>query len=158
MRRALAKWFVRRANDDTNEPRSAKLLRAATRVDPTWSVPWYNLGLQAKYGGRWQESVRFNQRALQLNASDEAAWWNLGIAATAVRDWDEARRAWEGFRRWVNRWTGRSANATVGSVRPTESRSFRGSRLGREDRSCKDYSVQRASSRVGATFPRHRLE
>jgi hypothetical protein len=27
----------------------------------------------------------------------EADWWNLGIAATALKDWDEARRAWKAY-------------------------------------------------------------
>jgi len=40
--------------------------------------------------------MRFNQRALELDPSDEAAWWNLGIAATALGNWSEARRAWKG--------------------------------------------------------------
>jgi len=40
--------------------------------------------------------MRFNQHALELDPSDEAAWWNLGIAATALRNWTEARRAWKG--------------------------------------------------------------
>ncbi len=71
------------------------MYRLATKIDPTWSVPWYNLGLQTKYEGSWRESLRFNQRAVELNPSDDAAWWNLGIASTALKNWAEARRAWE---------------------------------------------------------------
>lgn len=44
--------------------------------------------------GRWGKSFQFNQRALELDPSDEAAWWNLGIASTALKNWSEARRAW----------------------------------------------------------------
>jgi len=44
-----------------------------------------------------EESLRYNKRATQLNPENEAAWWNLGIAATALRDWAEARRAWEAY-------------------------------------------------------------
>jgi hypothetical protein len=40
------------------------------------------------------ESLRFNDRAVELDPSDEAANWNLAIAATALRDWKSARRAW----------------------------------------------------------------
>jgi tetratricopeptide (TPR) repeat protein len=76
---------------------SASLLyRSATVVRPSWSSPWYNLGLQAKYQCRWDASVRFNQRAASLNPDDAASWWNLGIAATALSDWAQARKAWKG--------------------------------------------------------------
>jgi tetratricopeptide (TPR) repeat protein len=73
----------------------AKILyRSAATVRPSWSSPWYNLGLQAKYQGEWQASMRFNQRAASLDPDDQASWWNLGIAATALREWTQARRAW----------------------------------------------------------------
>lgn len=68
--------------------------REAAAADPTWSVPWYNLGLMQKYRGIWDVSMECNLRATALNPSDEAAWWNLGIAATALGRWEEARRAW----------------------------------------------------------------
>lgn len=67
----------------------------ASKLDPEWAVPFYNLGLRAKYGGDWKASRQFNQRAALLDPDDEAAWWNLGIAATALGDWKEARRAWK---------------------------------------------------------------
>ena len=69
----------------------------ATKTDPHWSVPWFNLGLLAKRQRRWPESLEWNRRATGINADDEGAWWNMGIAATALGDWDEARRAWAGF-------------------------------------------------------------
>jgi len=69
----------------------------ATLVDQRWSVPWYNLGLDYKNTGRWEDSLQCNQRAVELNPQDEAAWWNLGIAATALKNWPEARRAWKAY-------------------------------------------------------------
>jgi hypothetical protein len=76
---------------------SARLLyRSAAIACPSWSSPWYNLGLQAKYQSEWQASLQFNERAAALDPDDEASWWNLGIAATALRDWKQARRAWKG--------------------------------------------------------------
>ena len=66
----------------------------ATKVRPKWSDPWYNLGLQAKYQGDWRTSLKFNERASQLDPDDQASWWNLGIAATAIQDWTLARKAW----------------------------------------------------------------
>jgi hypothetical protein len=65
--------------------------------NPSWSVPWYNLGLLYKRRRSWPESLRFNRAATELNPEDEAAWWNLGIAATALSDWPTARAAWAGF-------------------------------------------------------------
>lgn len=98
MRRVLAELLNALGSTSINrgKPSLGELLyKLASRVDPRWSVPWYNLGLHTKYAGRWEESLRFNQRALELNPSDEAAWWNLGIASTALKNWPEARRAWE---------------------------------------------------------------
>ena len=68
----------------------------ACEIDPSWSVPHYNLGLIYKYAGDWEKSLEWNQRAAALNPSDQAGWWNLGIAATALGRWSEARRAWRG--------------------------------------------------------------
>jgi hypothetical protein len=69
--------------------------RDAAAAAPTWSVPWYNLGLMQKYRGEWAASMECNLRATNLAPSDEAAWWNLGIAATALGHWDQARLAWK---------------------------------------------------------------
>lgn len=58
------------------------------------AIDAYNKGLKAKYAGDWHESLVHNQLADKLRSGDEATLWNLGIAATALRNWDEARRAW----------------------------------------------------------------
>lgn len=76
-------------------PRLASAAYAcASAVDPTWSVPWFNRGLDAKFQRRWEESRRFNKRATELDPNDPPGWWNLGIAATALGDWETAREAW----------------------------------------------------------------
>lgn len=72
-----------------------KAYRDAAASAPTWSVPWYNLGLMQKYRGEWAASMECNLLATKLAPSDEAAWWNLGIAATALGHWDQARLAWK---------------------------------------------------------------
>jgi tetratricopeptide (TPR) repeat protein len=85
-------------NDLASEGRVAEAeqaYRAATAADPTWSAPWYNLGLLYKNTGRWTDSARCNERAVELDPDDGDAWWNLGIAATATADWARARRAWQ---------------------------------------------------------------
>ena len=69
----------------------------ACRLAPDWSVPFYNLGLIHKYLGAWELSLTQNERAVKLDAGNEAAWWNLGIAATALGRWDVARFAWRGY-------------------------------------------------------------
>jgi hypothetical protein len=51
----------------------------------------------AKQARNWNDSLRFNRRATELDSKNEPAWWNLGIAATALSDWSTARRAWAGF-------------------------------------------------------------
>jgi len=74
-----------------------RLYTWSARLDPRWSVPWYNLGLHAKNRGRWRESLHYNRRALELDPKDEGSLWNLGIAATALHEWEEARRAWRAY-------------------------------------------------------------
>ena len=75
---------------------AAEANRRAARLEPGWSVPWYNLGLNLKRQRLWAESLDANRRATELNPEDGDAWWNLGIAATALGDWDTARVAWRG--------------------------------------------------------------
>jgi hypothetical protein len=97
MRRALSEWLNEKGRQNGDAGRQAdagRYYKLASYVDSRWSVPWYNLGLLAKYRGDWTNSLRFNQRAAELNSADEATLWNLGIAATALHDWPEARRAW----------------------------------------------------------------
>jgi tetratricopeptide (TPR) repeat protein len=67
------------------------------RLEPEWSVPYYNLGLLYKYQCNWQLSYQYNQKAVRLDPGNEAAWWNLGIAATVLLDWRTARAAWNHF-------------------------------------------------------------
>lgn len=85
------------AHERGDVDRAVSLYEKAARADPSWSAPWYNLGLLAKERRDWRQSLRYNQEAVRLDSTKEAAWWNLGIAATALSDWTEARRAWKGF-------------------------------------------------------------
>ncbi len=62
-----------------------------------WAIPFYNLGLIYKYRGDWAKSFTFNKEATKINNDYKEAWWNLGIAATALKEWSEAKKAWEGF-------------------------------------------------------------
>src|SRR5260370_35968216 len=97
MRRILAELFNSSGNvnaDAGKSHRAEHLYKLGSRIDPRWSVPWYNLGLLAKNNGRWEDSLTFNQRAASLSSDDQAAWWNLGIAATALHNWSIARQAW----------------------------------------------------------------
>ena len=73
---------------------AAQLFEQCIRLAPAFWQAWYDLGLIAKWQKRWEESLRFNRRAFELQPDDEAVCWNLGIAATAVHDWEAARAAW----------------------------------------------------------------
>jgi len=100
MRRSIAELLNAlgsRSVDKGNRDRGRSLYRSAARVDPHWSTPWYNLGLDHKNCREWEESLRCNQRAVEIDPQNEAGWWNLGIAATALRNWPEARRAWHTY-------------------------------------------------------------
>lgn len=97
MIRPLANWLNERglaASDAGDRARTRRFDQWAAKADPSWSTPWYNLALDAKYHGEWGDSLRWNQRAVALNQNDEAAWWNLAIFATALHDWTAARQAW----------------------------------------------------------------
>jgi hypothetical protein len=76
---------------------ASQTYHAAARLAPSWAVPWFNLGLMAKFGHRWDESLRYTQHAAELDPNNKPAWWNLGIAATALGDWTVARYAWTQF-------------------------------------------------------------
>src|SRR5262245_40829719 len=73
------------------------LYQRAAVVDPSWSVPLYNLGLLFKNERQWKESLEYNRLATSVDPGNKAAWWNLGIAATALGRWQQARAAWRGF-------------------------------------------------------------
>src|SRR5437764_827789 len=75
-------------------PEAIALYQEAIAADPRWAVPLYNLGLLFKAQHQWEESLRANRLATQIDPTDEAAWWNFGIAATAVGRWNLARSAW----------------------------------------------------------------
>jgi hypothetical protein len=98
--RFLASWYHRRAlaaSDRDDVDGAIVLYEKAIRMDPSWSAPWFNLGLIAKRRRDWKGALRYNQQASRLDPSDEPTWWNLGIAATALSDWTEARRAWSKY-------------------------------------------------------------
>ncbi len=71
----------------------------AVRLAPSWSDPWFNLGIAYKHTGDFTGSLRASERALTLDpkAAGEGAIWNVGIAATALGDWAKARAAWRQF-------------------------------------------------------------
>ncbi len=83
--------------DEGRHEQAEACYRTAIECDSEWSIPWFNLGLLYKRQGRWEESLRHNQRALELNPEDEGALWNVGIAATALEDWKTARAAWKKY-------------------------------------------------------------
>lgn len=74
-----------------------ELYQKIINLSPNWSSPYYNLGLIYKYQCDWRESFYYNQKAIEVDVSNEAAYWNLGIAATALNDWKTARHAWNYF-------------------------------------------------------------
>jgi hypothetical protein len=74
-----------------------RLYEQAAAAAPRWGTPPYNLGLIYKKQRQWEESLRYNQQAVDLDPKNDAAWWNLGIAATALGRWPAARAAWRGY-------------------------------------------------------------
>jgi len=80
---------------DRGKYRIASVLYAlASSLEPSWSAPWFNRGLMAKFRHDWPSCYRFTLKSTELDPDFKAGWWNLGIAATALSDWVVARRAW----------------------------------------------------------------
>ncbi len=71
----------------------------ALRLEPSWCLPWFNLGIAYKHTGDFVGSLRASERALAIDAEEagEGAIWNVGIAATALGEWAKARTAWRRF-------------------------------------------------------------
>lgn len=96
-KRGRAKRADERATRLRDAGKKAEAIAAYQRamaIDPTWSVPFYHLGLLHRHEGQWQAALDATLRATELDPKDEAAWWSLGIAATALGRWDVARLAW----------------------------------------------------------------
>jgi tetratricopeptide (TPR) repeat protein len=71
-----------------------KKYREALVLDFSRPTTHYNIGLIHKYRSEWEESFRYNKRAVELDPNDEASNWNLAIAATALGNWQAARSVW----------------------------------------------------------------
>jgi hypothetical protein len=81
--------------------RAGELLAAVAPMLADWAAKpiWFDAALCYMFLREWprardlgREAVRFVERGKAV-----PAYWNLGTAATALRDWDLARAAWEGF-------------------------------------------------------------
>ena len=83
--------------EEENENEAIRIYHQIIENENTWSVPYYNLGLIYKYKSEWEKSYKYTLKATELNKEDKAAWWNLGIACTALKKWNDARMAWNGF-------------------------------------------------------------
>jgi len=71
-----------------------KKYREALALNFSRATTHYNIGLIHKYRSEWEESFRYNRRAVELDHDDEASNWNLAIAATALGKWQVARSVW----------------------------------------------------------------
>lgn len=96
-----AEMLIGKAIDLQNSQGDQKEVEAlflkAIAIAEEFPVPYYNLGLLYKYQKKWEKSLEYNQKAIELNPNSEAALWNLGIAATALKKWRIARKAWKMF-------------------------------------------------------------
>jgi len=72
-------------NDEGDINAALKKYREALVLDYSRPTTHYNIGLIHKYRSEWEESFRYNRRAVELDPDDEAANWNLAIAVKWVR-------------------------------------------------------------------------
>jgi len=77
------------------------LFDQAAAADPSYYLPWFNLGLAHKSARRWREAaISFAEAYARLPAdiTDEKAAsviWNMGITATKLGLWQRAAGAWQ---------------------------------------------------------------
>jgi len=86
---------AQRLSSSGNDSEALALYQEALNLDPLRPSTLYNMGLIYKYRGDWEKSLELNQKAYELDSSDEASRWNIAIAATALRRWRVARKAWK---------------------------------------------------------------
>lgn len=77
-----------------DEDQKLSMLMQVLELDSNHQFANYQVGFIHKYRGNWELSLKYNQRAYELDKDDEAARWNMAIAATALEEWDIAREAW----------------------------------------------------------------
>jgi hypothetical protein len=82
-------------SDEGEIDAALKKYREALTLDFSRPTTHYNIGLIHKYRSEWEESFRYNKRAVELDPDDEASNWNLAIAATALGNWQVARSVWD---------------------------------------------------------------
>jgi tetratricopeptide (TPR) repeat protein len=76
------------------------IFNQAASIDPSYYLPWFNLGLAHKELRNWREAAASFAEAyarLPVDLSDEKAAsviWNMGITATKLRLWQRAATAW----------------------------------------------------------------
>ena len=61
-----------------------KKYREALALDFSWATTHYNIGLIHKYRSEWEESFRYNKRAVELDPDDDASNWNLAIVINGI--------------------------------------------------------------------------
>lgn len=75
-------------------------LRRASRIDPSYFGPWFNLGLAYKRSQDWRSAVDAFVAAWERLPRDvstdlyASVLWNVGITASAMQEWSRARWAW----------------------------------------------------------------
>lgn len=87
------------------------LLEQACAIDPSYALPWLNLGLAFKRARQWQQARdaflgAYARRTAATSTETYASLlWNIGITATALGEWKRAAAAWRqlGHRVTINR-------------------------------------------------------
>ncbi len=67
----------------------------ATRLSPSLSEAWNNLGIVRKKLGNYQGSIDAYRQALSLTPKDEATWYNYGLVLDALSRYNESVQAYQ---------------------------------------------------------------
>ena len=102
--------------DDRGDVYTAvKLYKKVVRHLPAWFLPYRLLGLLYKKRGEWKPALYYSGRAVAYKPDDRVTWQIQATAATALRQWRQARHAWNQLG-YHFRDSNRSLNLEMGAI------------------------------------------
>jgi tetratricopeptide (TPR) repeat protein len=81
--------------EDKHYAEAATLLARATKLVPTDTGTWFNLGFVEEKAGQRRAAIEAFRRAVALNPAMDRAWYGMGIAHAALGEHEDAAQALE---------------------------------------------------------------
>lgn len=71
------------------------MYKMTLKIDPSFAMGYYNLGLLYKYCGELAEAINAYQKAIELDPEYAAAYQNLGVAWLKGGNYAESLKAFQ---------------------------------------------------------------